>query len=673
VPDVFLPRALATHENAQGPTHPAVASTLSGLATLSDRNGDIIESEHLLQRALALQEQVLGSSHPDVAHSLEQLAAIAQRQSDSTRAILHLTRAYDIRERHFERNLPLGSDRQRAGYLTLFEDDIDQAISLHAHAPASPGAIDLAVTTLLRRKGRALDAASDSVAMLRRHAPADHYALFDRLAAARAQLAAVTLRGPGAASPTAYRANLQRLEDAADRLEAELSAASARFRAESRPITRAAVQGAIPAEAALVEYGLYEPRDPATGQTLLPRYVAYVLAPGNAAPQWADLGEAAAIDAAVGAWRQALRDARRRDVGALARAVDRLVMQPVRDRLGSATHLLISPDGQLNLIPFAALVDERNRYLVEHATITYLTSGRDLLRLQEPRASRNRPVVVAAPAFGEPAVIRSDAFSGARVDPSKVFFGPLPGASDEVRALRQLLPDAAFLTGQDATEAVLRHLAGPRVLHIATHGFFLDGNVGSTTASPQLAGTRLGRWAASVDNPLLRSGLALVGANAGINDDDDGILTALEAASLDLWGTRLVVLSACDTGVGEVKNGQGVYGLRRALVLAGAESQLMSLWPVSDRSTRELMVSYYRQIAAEAGRGDALRRAQLALVRTPRFAHPYYWASFIQSGAWSPLPNEERIDQPSNDGKIVRATPPDLAQWPGCAHQCGGR
>jgi CHAT domain-containing protein len=140
-----------------------------------------------------------------------------------------------------------------------------------------------------------------------------------------------------------------------------------------------------------------------------------------------------------------------------------------------------------------------------------------------------------------------------------------------------------------------------------------------------------------------------------------------------LWGTRLVVLSACDTGVGEVKNGQGVYGLRRALVLAGAESQLMSLWPVSDRSTRELMVSYYRQIAAEAGRGDALRRAQLALVRTPRFAHPYYWASFIQSGAWSPLPNEERIDQPSNDGKIVRATPPDLAQWPGCAHQCGGR
>lgn len=157
----------------------------------------------------------------------------------------------------------------------------------------------------------------------------------------------------------------------------------------------------------------------------------------------------------------------------------------------------------------------------------------------------------------------------------------------------------------------------------------------STTKTPD--GTRLGKWVARVDNPLLRSGLALAGANQGRSGDDDGVLTALEATALDLWGTKLVVLSACDTGVGEVKNGDGVYGLRRALFLAGAESQLMSLWPVSDRSTRELMAGYYQALVQNAGRGEALRRVQLKMLRNKLRSHPYYWASFILAGEWANL------------------------------------
>ncbi len=133
---------------------------------------------------------------------------------------------------------------------------------------------------------------------------------------------------------------------------------------------------------------------------------------------------------------------------------------------------------------------------------------------------------------------------------------------------------------------------------------------------------------------MLRSGLALAGAN---RKDESGILTALEASGLNLWGTKLVVLSACDTGIGQVRNGEGVYGLRRALVLAGAETQMMSLWPVSDRSTRDLMVSYYRDLVAGRGRGEALRRAQLQMLQSKSHAHPYYWASFIQTGEWSNL------------------------------------
>ncbi|MEJ7708615.1 MAG: CHAT domain-containing protein [Pyrinomonadaceae bacterium] len=112
---------------------------------------------------------------------------------------------------------------------------------------------------------------------------------------------------------------------------------------------------------------------------------------------------------------------------------------------------------------------------------------------------------------------------------------------------------------------------------------------------------------------------------------------ALEASGLNLWGTKLVVLSACDTGLGEVRNGEGIYGLRRAFVLAGAETLLMSLWPVSDYVTRELMTSHYKNLKHGMGRGAALRQVQLEMLKRHKQLHPFYWASFIQSGEWANL------------------------------------
>ncbi len=136
---------------------------------------------------------------------------------------------------------------------------------------------------------------------------------------------------------------------------------------------------------------------------------------------------------------------------------------------------------------------------------------------------------------------------------------------------------------------------------------------------------------------MLRSGLALAGANLIDGLDDDGILTALEASGLNLWGTELVTLSACDTGLGEVRDGEGVYGLRRAFVLAGAETLVMSLWPVSDSMSRETMERYYAALKAGVGRGDALRQAKLSMLKREGRRHPFFWASFIQSGEWASL------------------------------------
>jgi CHAT domain-containing protein len=207
------------------------------------------------------------------------------------------------------------------------------------------------------------------------------------------------------------------------------------------------------------------------------------------------------------------------------------------------------------------------------------------------------------------------------------------------------LPCATLLTKGQATKAALGQVRSPELLHIATHSFFLEdqqltsaGERGaqSLTDDPERALQQLEQRGIRIESPLLRSGLALAGANEH-KEDDNGILTALEVTGLNLWGTKLVTLSACDTGVGEVKNGDGVHGLRRALVLAGAEAQIMSLWAVSDKATRELMVPYYRMLQDGQGRGEALRRVQLEMLKNVNRRHPYYWASFIQSGEWANL------------------------------------
>jgi CHAT domain-containing protein len=220
----------------------------------------------------------------------------------------------------------------------------------------------------------------------------------------------------------------------------------------------------------------------------------------------------------------------------------------------------------------------------------------------------------------------------------------LPGTADEAKALKAMLPGASVVTESRATESALKEITPPAILHIATHGFFLeDVFISSSQTSSRgliIRGDQPNEPFAPemvIGNPLLRSGLAMAGANLHRSDGDDGILTALEVAGLNLWGTKLVVLSACDTGVGSVRNGEGIYGLRRALVLAGSETQVMSLWPVNDEGTRDLMIGYYKGLQAGQGRGEALRQIQLSMLKSNDRKHPYYWASFIQSGEWANL------------------------------------
>ena len=348
--------------------------------------------------------------------------------------------------------------------------------------------------------------------------------------------------------------------------------------------------------------------------------------------------------------RGALGDPNRKDVQRLARLVDQKIMQPLRPLLGEASQIFISPDGALAVIPFETLVDEQRRYLVERYSFTYLSSGRDLLRLQVQRKSKSEPIILANPSFGEPIPLSAanarapkwrlkppdskrqhsprPPYATVSSELEKIYFVPLAGSDKEAQVIKSLFAEARVLTGNEATESALKRVAAPRMIHLATHGFFFRDP--ATSVGNESGDTKL-------MNPLLRSGLALAGANLRRSGDEDGILTALEASGLNLWGTKLVTLSACDTGLGEIRTGEGVYGLRRAFVLAGAETLVMSLWPVSDYITRRLMTGYYERLKRGLGRRAALREAQLEMISKKEHRHPFYWASFIQSGEWANL------------------------------------
>jgi CHAT domain-containing protein len=203
-------------------------------------------------------------------------------------------------------------------------------------------------------------------------------------------------------------------------------------------------------------------------------------------------------------------------------------------------------------------------------------------------------------------------------------FEPLSGTAAEAQSIKRMIPDAEILTGSRATESAIKSVRFPRVLHVATHGFFLQDQDLSAATGPGAA--------AALEDPMLRSGLVFAGANTGRSGSDDGVLTALEAAALGLSGTQLVVLSACETGVGDVRTGEGVFGLRRAFMVAGAETLVMSLWQVDDQATERLMTEFYGRLTKGEGRAEALRQASLALLRDPARRHPFFWASFIAAG-----------------------------------------
>lgn len=286
----------------------------------------------------------------------------------------------------------------------------------------------------------------------------------------------------------------------------------------------------------------------------------------------------------------------------------RLIMGRVN--LKEKTSLIISPDGLLNLLPFEALYSQK--YLVETFDIQYVPSAKELLKLHENSSvSNNKMVLFANPNFNsdrrENKEVRGDIFR--LLTPT---FCSLKGTLTEAKKIKSIFPLATLFSENMATEANLLNTVSPKILHLATHGFFLENE--------------------HILNPMLKSGIVLSGANESIKKlKGNGVITALELSELNLKGTELIVLSACRTGVGKIEEAEGVIGLNKAFMSAGAKQIIMSLWSVSDGATALLMEQFYKNIKRGESYSRALNSAKRWMIMNHKI-HPYYWAGFVSSG-----------------------------------------
>ena len=668
--------ALAGREARYGPLHRDVIRSQIDLGSLEQQEGALAAAEARLREALRRAERGLGEAHPYTFDALNALAAVLRQQGKKDGAFRLQRMGFERRTAFFQRVLPVTGENAREGYLRLHRPELDAFLALIPDHPDEAEAGRALLEVSLARKGLLLAIASDIAQIASLGLNPELAALTESLADARETLAQLTLGGPGEGDPLTHLAKLRAEEGRIEDLQRALGRASLRYQQTIEAPTVGELSALLPTEgAALVDFLAY--RDDEGIRKLL----AAVLQrdpEGVLAVHPVTFAPLDKIEEGIRYYRELIQDEGVGDDELLEEGMFLYedVWAPVAEYLNLDQPVYLVPDGLLNILPFDALVDEDERYLLETLDLRILSSARDLLPNRLPAAAAP-PLVMAGPDYDTDAVADPEQLAQARsraagrsapvVRSAKedealpasraavvleslraasdglrgLSFSPLPGARLEGELIVRRLGEEAttapeILTALDAQEAVLGQLAAPpAILHLATHGFFL--------APEEKLRKRLMKAQRSAemiipppgDNPLLRAGLAFAGINENapffgqLDTRNDGVLTAMEVLDLDLTGTQLAVLSACETGLGEIHEGEGVYGLRRAFQEAGVREVVTSLWEVSDAGTQALMTAMYARLAEGMAPREALREAQRELAASPRWGYPYVWAAFM--------------------------------------------
>lgn len=640
-------RCLEIREAALGKNHPDVVQSLGDLAYLLSCRGQYAQAEAYYRRCLQIHQATLGPDHPSVASDLDYLGYHFARQKKWPSAVEYLQAGRQAAANHLAQVLPSLSEPEQLKLLhTTLRLDLGSALSIGWTARQDVGAAS--AEWLLNGKAAAFQGLAEQYLLARDTRDPRARQLVEDLQRTRAQLAALVNRQPAPGQEARYQQELQKTKTAEQALAQKLARGVGRPHRDKTWVTLAELRAGLSPKAVFVDIARFEFFDFAVSKRQAARYTAWVTSKTGDV-QLIDLGLAAPIDQLVAQARKSLitSAASVAKVGdieaseALQPALKELstkVLQPLLPALEKFEEWIVCPDGALWLAPWSALLLPDGKFAVERHLIRHVISGRDLV-LEWPRQPAEAAYVFADPDYdflaAGGASVRSDAPTGQRKLPK---VPRLPGTAAEAAAvagpLQQWLgrEPQVYLQGQ-ASETRLKAVQRPRVLTLATHGYFLPAQEAALRDTPGAA--LLDTAGQPLENPLLRCGLLLAGCNRSAEaapGQDDGILTGLEILGLDLRGCELVVLSACETGLGDVRSGEGVAGLRQAFQLAGAKCVLASLWQVPDRETALLMNAFYSELAQGRRQAEALRNAQLQRIAARReqfgTAHPFFWAAF---------------------------------------------
>jgi CHAT domain-containing protein/Flp pilus assembly protein TadD len=698
-----------------GESHPQIANSLSNLGELYFSLGRDEEAQQKYVETLAMRKRLLGDEHPDVAFSLNNLATVLAATNRPNEALSHRIEASKINDKIIRNIFAFSSESDRLAFLQKIRNNFDLFLSLVCnHLTDSDKAKLAALDFVLKRKALTASAlAAQNQAFYNGRYP-QLTEKFRQLRDLSNQIIHLTFAVPETDDLATYQDNLRQLQNRHNNLQKQLAAQVPEIQLSEQVFDCQAIVAALPPNSILVEFVRFDVFDfqaiSANGETQWhpARYLAFILTAGKAdAVQMIDLGAADTIDRLIQAFRLQASDytlptlawgkgsqAPKLHIKSYnltdAMQLSQALFEPIRDLVKDCRHLIIAPDGNLNLVPFQLLpIDATgSRLLMDKYTISYLGVGREILRskVQPSTGSISAPLIIADPDFDLSGT--GDWENNTRLDVRSFQLNdqftntgllPAPGTRFLGESVAQKLPDAKLYLGAEATETRLTSSECPSIMLIATHGLFQsDSQAQPVTKRRNLLSMERQRTT-KIENPMLRSGLALAGANTWLAGGTlplaagKGFVFAQDIANLDLWANELTVLSACDTARGDIKIGEGVFGLRRAFAVAGTKTLVMSLWSVPDKVTALLMERFFDRLQSGISRSEALHSAQNYIRRitvkqlrestlglevlkellavkelsvnskidcqekeTP-LEHPFYWGAWICQGNTDPL------------------------------------
>ena len=642
--------ALELRRAGLGENQPLLAGPIEGLGKTHLSLREFDQGRIDFERALAIRSR-RGAEHRDTAGALLGLAQAHWGIGDLQQAFDLALHAERVRLEDLRRNAPALSEREGIAFSAQANSAVPLLLQL-ALILDTDVARNQTWTMLMAERGLITDAMAWRAAQARAEQDPRLRADWELWRKASARYAKAALDAERA--PTAESVNsLAQLRDDLDRSEHAL--------AEHMPATRnfidenaASLGHALGANETLIAFAsaeLRRPQDPYLPGQQLPRSLyALRLDAGQIGPHLFPVGATAAVGDKVAYWYNALRDANTPSavVQSAGAELRERIWEPLATGL-TARRVFIVPDGALFRVNWSALpVGER--YLIESGFQFHLLDHeRELLVARSDEAFGSSLLIAGAPDFdaGAAGIVATSTIASLQrgvCGQTDFHFAPLPGAEREATLLAkegQRHGSAQLLLGRQASEETLRHEApGADNIHLATHGFAFGERCSANHESQR--GFDLAPSAVNATTPAggQTAGLALAGANhGGADPEHDGLLTGEEIAALDLHRVRWVVLSACDSGLGQVIEGEGVFGLRRGFHIAGARSVIMSLWPVADATTTDWMLALYQaRFERKLDTATAIHDTTLAALTARREAglstHPYYWASFVAAGDW---------------------------------------